>query len=373
MVGGKRESRLSLLPSRLTALVKSTFVAPECIAEVQAAFQKRRAVVLRGADGYGKRGLAIHLLIESCPGRLFQVDHSAELNRLREWIEADDGGQRRVAPGAGFILDNPLDAVHLQGSVLQSLEEALERAGARLVLTTGPGTAVADELHDYIVDVTSGPDCLKLVEGHLRHHLGSAAAAPLLGREDIRKLVDQELGLSAACRHAADLASAVADEARGAEDAGEIDVERIRAVLARRGAETFDTWFSRLGDTQSRCFAVALAVWNRSHYDTVAKAARALYRRFDTRPTMVLAAAREPLPDGERPFLFSRQDWRHRLQARITRNEIKGLYGKIHAEIIEYTDETYPRRVIERAWSDYQAQDTILEWLAEMAEDNSEQ
>lgn len=371
-LGARRESRQSELPSRLSGLIRDAFVAPECLAEVRAASEKRRTVVLRGPAGFGKHGLAIHMLMQSCQ-KLFQIDPSADLTRLREWIETGDGEQREVTPEAGFILDHPQDKAHLDGSVLQGLEELLERAGARLILTVGPEGLASDGLHEYVIDVRSPPDCEQVLERHLRYHLGERVATRVLARDDIRLFIGEKLATHAACRVAADLAADIADDFSTTKMVEDIDVGRIREVTERRGAETFDTWFTRLGDTESRCFAVALAVLNGAPYDAVAKAARMLYQRFDTATYAMVLHAHEPPPDGQRPFVLSRQDWLHRLQARVKGGGVEGSAGKTRAEIVEYRDRAYPQQVIRRAWSDFRAQGEVLGWLGDLAVDPSVQ
>ena len=68
-------------------------------------------------------------------------------------------------------------------------------------------------------------------------------------------------------------------------------------------------WFAGLGDTRTRSFAIALAVLNGLPYDAVAKAARALYDRFDSPAYMVMASGEDPPPEGHRPFLAPRREW----------------------------------------------------------------
>ena len=95
---------------------------------------------------------------------------------------------------------------------------------------------------------------------------------------------------------AAELAEAIAEEADRAGAADGFDVLHIKAWRSRRGAEDFDIWFAGLGDTRTRSFAIALAVLNGLPYDAVAKAARALYRKFDTPAYMVMTSAEDPPP-----------------------------------------------------------------------------
>ena len=86
-----------------------------------------------------------------------------------------------------------------------------------------------------------------------------------------------------------------------------------------------------------------------------------------------MISSSDPPPDGQRPFLRSRQDWLHQLKAKIETRNIKGLYGQSRAETVSYNNPRFRKKTIERAWSDYQAQDALLGWLGEIAQDNSEQ
>src|SRR5207244_2346715 len=108
-------------------------------------------------------------------------------------------------------------------------------------------------------------------------------------------------------------------------------------------------------------------------YDTVARGARALYRKFDSPPYVVMAAGLDVPPDGRRPFRMSRREWLHRLRARVKEIEVRGTYGASPAEAVEYKDPDYISKVIGRAWSDFETQDTLLAWLSDLAENPSEQ
>ena len=375
LVGGKQRARLRLLATRLAEPIRDAFVIPDGFTDMRAKFDKSRTVILRGPAGYGKQGLAIRMLTDLSAGHVFHLDSGVDLARLAEWLETDLSGRDRIEVGSGFMLDEPADFANLYGSVLQGLEEALNRADARLVLTVSSDTPVPDrDLLDYIIDLTALPDCNAIVSSHLRYRLDGERAGQLLAREDIRDVITQQLATDASCKLAADLAEAIAEEADSPESDHVFDPGRIAAWKTRRGAENFDIWFAGLGDTRSRTFAIALAVLNGLPYDTVAKAARALYRRFDTPPYMVMASGEDTPPEGQRPFRISRREWLYRLHARIKDVQVRGVFGlSSHAEAVEYKDPDYATKVIRRAWSDYQAQDTLLGWLGELTGDGSEQ
>lgn len=375
LVGGKQLARLRLLSGRQIEPIRHAFVTPGGLKDIQTAFEKKnRTVILRGPVGCGKQGLAIHMLIDLSPGPVFHLDRAVDLTRLAEWIETDLRGRNRIEQGAGFLLNQPLGFASLYGSVLQGLDEALERADARLVVTIDSDVRVPDrDLLDYIVDVTSAPDYFGIVASHLRLRLTKELADHLIARADVQDVITRQLEDGGSCKLAADLAEAIAAEWDTSDDEHEFDIKRIESWKSQRGAEDFDIWFADLGDTRSRSFAIALAVLNGLPYDVVAKGARELYRRFDKPPYLLMASADDIQPERLRPFRTSRREWLHKLQARIRETEIQGPYGPNRAEVVEYRDPDYAVKVIRRAWSDFEVQEVLLAWLGELADDPSEQ
>ena len=374
LIGGKQKARLRLLSQRQIEPIREAFVAPDGLEEIRAAFEKSRAVILRGPAGCGKQGIAIRMLVDLSRGPVFHLDSAVDLARLAEWIETDSKGRDRIEHGAGFLLNQPVSFASLYGSVLQGLDEVLERADARLVLTIGSDVPVPDhDLFDYIVDFASVPKYLDIVTSHLGLRLTRELADRLLTRADIQEVIARQLENCASCKFAADLAEAIAYEFEITDDENAFDLGRIEAWKSQRGTEDFDIWFAALGDTRSRSFAIALAVLNGLPYDAVAKGARALYRRFEQPHYMVMASADDVQPEGLRPFRTSRREWLHKLRARTREVEVRGPYGHSPAVAVEYRDPDYVDKVIQRAWSDYEVQDILLAWLGVLAEDASEQ
>ena len=206
--------------------------------------------------------MAIRMLIDLSLGQLFHLDRAVDLTRLAEWIETDIKGRNRIEHGAGFLLDQPLGFADLYGSVLHGLDEVLEQADARLVLTVDSDVQVPDrDLLDYMVDITSAPPYFDIVASHLDFRLGNGMADLLIARADVREVIARQLENGASCKLAADLAEAITDELNPGRRAA-FDIGRIETWKTRRGAENFDIWFAGLGDTRSRSFAVALAVLN---------------------------------------------------------------------------------------------------------------
>ena len=374
LIGGTQRVRLRRLAGRQLKPVRRAFVPPDGLDEIRAGFEKNRAIILRGPDGCGKQALAIRMLIDLNPtSSLFQLDSAVDLVQLAELIETDLKGRDRIEQGAGFLLNQPANFGRLYGSVLQNLDDALDRADARLVLTVSSGTPVPDQdLLDYVVNVNSVPKYDNIVASHLRL-LSPDQADLLLARSDVREFIEARLAADASCKVAADLAEAIASAADAADDEDGLDIEKIRIWDEQRGAEGFDTWFVGLGDTRTRSFAVALAVLNGLPYDEVAHAARALYRAFDRPQYMVMASADDVQPEGSRPFRMSRNEWLQKLRAKIKESEIQGVYGRSITETVEYQNPDYALMVIRRAWSDYEVQDALIGWLGQLAKDATEQ
>ena len=103
LVGGKQKARLRLLSQRQMEPIREAFVAPDGLGEIRAAFEKSRAVILRGPAGCGKQGVAIRMLVDLSPGPVFHLDSAVDLARLADWIETDLKGRDRIEQGAGFL------------------------------------------------------------------------------------------------------------------------------------------------------------------------------------------------------------------------------------------------------------------------------
>ena len=367
LIGGKERAKLSRLATQLVETVRDAFVNPRGYDQLLERCAKTSTVILRGPAGYGKQGTAMRILLDLGAKPLFQLDPRVDLTRLADSIDT-------IEQGAGYILMQPDSFTTLHGSVLRSLDEALNRARARLVITADSAVTLPDQdLHAYVAEVPSAPDYSAITQRRLAYRVGTGPAQRLLARPDIRKEIGQQLAAKPSCMLAADLADAIAEEADRAGSAQALDLARIQAWQSRRGAEDFDIWFASLGNTRARSFAIALAVLNGLPYDDVAKAARALNRKFSAPPYMVMSKSEDLLPEEDRPFLIPRREWMYRLRARITETQVRGAYGLSYAEAAEYRDPEYAPKVMARAFADYQAQDSVLDWLDDLTQDASEQ
>ena len=372
---GAGRPRLREIPHEHKKLITQAYICPPDFGNIEASYTRaHQAVILRGPEGYGKLATAIRLLINGGATQIFRLDDSISMSRLQDAVETDLRGRARIEKDSGFILTNPLDFENLRSSALQQLEEPLSRAGTRLIITTSDAVLGPDnELLDYVIDHLSRPVAQDVVTSHLRFLLGPESADSELSRPEINKLIAAVLSPDLSCKKAADLADAIAGEIFLATDALDVDIGRIRAQVSRRNSEDFEIWFHALGDTRTTIFAIALGVLNGLAYDIVVRAAKQLYEIIDNSPDVILAATEGWWPEAPSPFRSSRRRLVSRIRAQVARTEIAGQYGTSLADAIEYQDLGYALSVIIHAWSNYQIQDAMLQWLEDLTDDELEQ
>ncbi|MFD7988883.1 hypothetical protein ACFV4M_36675 [Kitasatospora indigofera] len=370
LVGGGRQP-LRLVSPLVLERVRGAFEEPEQWARTRGEFGRRSLVILRGSAGTGKTTAALRLLLGSAVSRIYHLDRNTDLGALAARL--DTAGEDGAEGSTGYLVDQPVDAAALRGWLVQGLEGVLHRAGARLVLTVDQEAGLVDpDLLDYVIELTGPPRHHGIVRRYLEWRLGEPAAGQVLGLQEVAGILEERLAGDATCKVAADLASAVW-EAAEASASGIPDVTRIRAKLARRGAEDFDMWVESLDDPFLRCYAVALAVLNGLPQEDVASAARSLHRRLNPDRHTVLARDDGRLPRLREPYEVPRRRRLAQLRAHAVPVTFFSPNGSVPAEGLVYKDPGYARRVIRHAWSEYPMQGELLDWLGELADDPSEQ
>ena len=350
--GAKRQTApLRVLSPTIAEEVAMAFVDPEGWDGLRVRFQQQRTVILRGRPGQGRTTMAVRLLRSASVESIYDFDPRLDLTQLANWIEEDRTGPDRIGSGAGFLLRLPADASWRQSFVFHGLDEALERADARLVLTVDADTQLGDDnLLRYVLELPSPPGTAKILERHLRWRIGDYAAEQALADKELKNLIDEFLA-GASCEAAAALALIVSQETDAPGSA-----ERIRERIALRGQDDFEIWFDGLRDIETRSFAIALAVLDGLPYEDVARAANRLSLRLRRRPG-------KGRPD---PFRVAAG---HRLRVVRAQTEtvpVRRSFGRPSARATRYTDPQFPRKVINRAWHGYQIQDTLLAWLGDL-------
>ncbi|MEU9335048.1 hypothetical protein AB0D49_18040 [Streptomyces sp. NPDC048290] len=355
LTGGTRRKLRALSPL-IAERVRFAYCAPTGLDGAREALGRQRLLILRGADGYGKSAMAVRLLLGACQGTLYHLDSGVDFASLAEQLENESGVIER---GAGFLLDRPEHVAELGRETYEKVQGALVQADAWMVVTVRGGEPADGELLFGVTDLAHAPAPFDVVRAHVRWHLGERHADRLLARPGVRETVDDLLGTDPVCRQAGELAAALAEEY---DTRGGVDLDRLRERRARLAAEDFEIWAESLPDPATRSFALALAVLNGLPLEDIAYAARSLCDRLEDDGPYV----RGPGPDGRpvrarNPFEVPRRRRLARLRAQ-ERDKPDGEPGTV----LEYKDPGYARRVILHAWTQYDIQGELLDWLKEL-------
>ncbi|MFF4502644.1 hypothetical protein [Streptomyces sp. NPDC001401] len=362
LLGGRRR-RLRVLSPLIAERVRFAYCAPADLPDARDALARQRLLILRSAAGYGKSAMAARLLLGACRGALYHLDSDVDFASLAEQLENDSGVIER---GAGFLLDGPDDIGNLGRETYEKVQGALSQADAWMVVTVAAAELADGELLAGVRDLTDAPQPLEVVRAHLRWRLGERDADRLLAREDVCEVITELVGGVPACRQAGDLAAALSEQY---DLHGSVDLDRLREHRARQEAEDFEIWAESLPDAGARSFALALAVLNGLPQEDVAQAARSLRDRLeDDGPYL-----RAPGADGRvAPAKDLFETPRRRQLLRLRAHELDKP-GSEPGKILEYKDPGYARRIILHAWTQYEIQSELLDWLDELVVHPAEQ
>ncbi|MCC3777026.1 hypothetical protein [Streptomyces sp. UNOB3_S3] len=377
--GGQQRLRLWHLAPRLVEPVRHAYEEPPDWMDIRKRFAERHTVILRGGEGHGKAAAAIRLLLGIRAETIYALDDTVDMAGLADHIAAEglrppeSPGSRRqdglLRPHVGFLLNQPAHFSRLNGRNVQNIEAALIRADARLVLTVGTDAQISDaDLRDYVIDLPAPLSYAEVTRRHLSWRLGDHKAGEILALPEVSDYVTEQLARDASCKLAADLALVLSDEFR----AGSIDVARVRERVARRGAEELEIWFDGLDGIPARCHAIALAVLNGLPAEDVSCGARSLQRRLDTTTRLLVAPSGNPAHVIRDPFAAPRRSRLEQLRAHAFPGEVRGAYGTVPTEKVEYRDVDTARWVILHAWSGYHIQHHLLDWLEELVDDQAD-
>ncbi|MGI5251686.1 hypothetical protein [Actinacidiphila glaucinigra] len=362
VLGGHRR-RLRVLSPLIAERVRFAYCAPADLPDARDALTRQRLLILRSAAGYGKSAMAVRLLLGACRGAVYHLDNRVDFASLAEQLENDSGVIER---GVGFLLERPEDIGNLGRETYEKVQGALSQADAWMVVTVAAGELADGELLVGVRDLTDPPHPIEVVRAHLRWRMGERDADRLLAREDVRDLIAELVGGVPACRQAGDLAAAMIEQY---DLHGSVDLDRLREHRARLEAEDFEIWAESLPDAGARSFALALAVLNGLPQEDVAQAARSLRERLeDDGPYL-----RAPGPDGRPVRSKDLFETPRRRQLQHLRAQERDKPGGEPGMIIEYKDPGYARRVILHAWTQYEIQSELLDWLDELVVHPAEQ
>ncbi|MFE1287087.1 hypothetical protein [Streptomyces sp. NPDC058751] len=363
VVLGGHKRRLQVLSPLIAERVRFAYSTPTDLPDAREALARQRLLILRSAAGYGKSAMAVRLLLGACRSVVYHLDSGVDFASLAEQLENDSGVIER---GVGFLLERPEDIGNLGRETYEKVQGALSQADAWMVVTVTEGELADGELLAGVRDLTDAPQPLEVVRAHLRWRLGERDADRLLTRQDVQDVIAELMGGVPACRQAGDLAATMVEQY---DLHGVVDLDRLREHRARLEAEDFEIWAESLPDAGTRSFALALAVLNGLPQEDVAQAARSLRERLeDDGPYL-----RAPGPDGRTVRFKDLFETPRRRQLQHLRAQERDKPGGEPGTIIEYKDPGYARRVILHAWTQYEIQGELLDWLDELVVHPAEQ
>ena len=157
----------------------------------------------------------------------------------------------------------------------------------------------------------------------------------------------------------ADLAVVISQELSD----GVVDLDRARQRMSERHSDDLDIWFDKLPDLPSRCLAIALAVLNGLSYESVVRAADRLVAGLDGPAAGFAGDEPVALRPWREPFRFSRRELVRRLRAEIRSVTVRGAWGPVTVEAIQYVADGYPALVLNHVWRELQIHRELLDWL----------
>ncbi len=335
---------------------RETFVPPDGVPLRE--WAGRWLVIVRGSAGYGKAALALALVAESgAPSKVFGLNPETRLDKL---TSAD------LEQSAAYVLTDlsSSSAATLTAFDLERLAADAERLRSRIVVTVRPETTFTDGgIARYVVDLPVRAEPRRVLDKHLRRRLRTRPDLVdlLLGRDDVGRLVDRELPPGASLAKAAELARLIADHA----DQPERVADRVGDRLTYVNEQEFVSWFGGLDELHLQCFAIALSIFNGLPYETVADTGLQLHRKFDV--AGATAVATKAVPEAASPFGDGRAGRLHKLKAEVERTEVPTAYGTVTAEVVRYTDSSFPVRVLRHVWEEHdRARGGLLAWLRDL-------
>ncbi|MBV9730913.1 MAG: hypothetical protein JO309_16195, partial [Pseudonocardiales bacterium] len=343
--------------------IRATFVAPDDFEDLITFTKQRPVVIVRVPTWLGKRVIGFCLLDSVAASSMFGLDPSVGLQRLtKNWI----------SKGAGYLLVglSQAQADEINRHDLKRLGAELGQLDAKLVIV------VADEIHfaddgmgDYLTEIRSRPRLEAMIEKHLRWRLEASPglAETILARPDVVTLVTDALAHDSSPRKAARLARFLAEEVEHPESL----VETVHAKLSRQAGRDLGDWFQGLPDLYSRSFVAALSVFNELPNETIAEAARSLYRKLSTVPRGAATSLPGQPVDH---FASSRSARLTKLRARLTKTTVQTQHGPTPADVVEFVEAAYPSLVLRHIWQEYDdTQPALITWLQELGGHPSEE
>jgi hypothetical protein len=321
--------------------------SPSC-AVAEQVLRDKRLVVLRGAEGSGKRTTALFML-----SKLVGDDVHAVSAELVLGPPGNSGLRERV----GYLAESPVPA-ELAYTRLAALSAELVEQNSFLVITLPAGTPADADIAEHLIVNHKPPDCDEVVRRHLRLDAKYAHEAEQL-MQNARALTSVT-----SPRAAADLAAnllAIVRDGRSPADLGPVlaEMRRRRARQLLRTTRPKEPR-ERVELLCRRAALVSAAVFTGLPYADAVAAAEALATKFIT--------IEFPKLKGREIFI----PWRERLLAEpdimLEESDLPGRWGPVMTQQLRFRDPEFHVAVLEEVWEQYDAaRSPLLLWLRELA------
>lgn len=334
--------------------IRSVHVTSPSYAVAGQVVYKEHLVVLRGADGSGKRTTALFMLSEL-------VGDDVHAVRTEQVLGSPEGLTLRE--GTGYLAECATPA-ELTYTRLAALSTELVQRGAYLVVTVPTGTSADADTTDRFIVSHEPPDCREVVRTHLCLDADHA-------REAERLLGDSAaLPCAASPAVAADLATKLLAIVRSGRPAD--DLAAVFADLRRRRARHL-LRIKRLKEPRERveflcrrAVLVSAAVFTGLPYSDAVAAAEALAVEF--------IAIEFPKMKGREVFF----PWREHLLAEsdimIEESDMPGRWGSTVTQQFRFSDPDLHMAMLEEVWEHYDAaRSPLLLWLDKLAVTSSDE
>jgi hypothetical protein len=343
-------TQTGLVDAGLLRHIRQVHAASGSHARAEGVLRGERLVVLRGADGSGRRTTALFLLHQL-------VGQGVHVIAADVVLSPPEG--TGLPENAGYLAESRTQP-DIAYAHLAAWARELDRQQAYLVLTVPAGTAANTEVVDRFIADHKVPDCHEVVRRHLRHDPAHASEAERLLKTSVA------LACATTPGAAADLAANVllmVRDGRATDDLGpvvaEIRRERARHLLR---IDRPNQPRERIELLCRRAALVSLAVFTGLPYSDAVAAAEALAAGF------IAIEFPKHLEAGRELFI----PWRELLKAEpdivIEEAELSGHWGTAVTQQLRFRDPELHVTMLEEMWEHYDAtRSPLLEWLRELA------
>ncbi|RDI69031.1 hypothetical protein [Nocardia pseudobrasiliensis] len=323
--------------------IRRTFAKPKAFPEIRRRMDAQSLLLLRAPEGWGRTTVALCALHEASMTSVYTLELDVE---LRSW-------EIEFSEHTGYLMGTfgPDQAAHLHRFHLERLSKRLSERGCQMIVLLNDVICLPPDLGEFLLDAGDPADAKELVHNHARYHL-DRDPADTLELPEVVELLDRYTQDRPPAHVLGRLGSELADVAAGRAELTEI-IDRHLTTISNE----FALWFDEHLSPEARAFAIALAVFNRMPLYMVSNAAREL--------AQVIASEEQPDQTVVWPVFGSRNsELIAAARARLYRSTENGVYGEIPVHVVEFTNPSYPCKILDRVWQEYHiAHELVRDWL----------